>query len=80
MAQQGQNSVQPSSGERAELQDTISTFLYLYLVLNGCKTSPRDLRNLSFYHYRTPKRLKQGPCETCSEDSEGSVFLDWHEG
>lgn len=76
MAHQDQKSVEPWRGVHEELQDFISTLLYLYLVLKGFYQTPRDLRNLSLYHHRALEKLNQQPCETPVEDSVGSVFLD----
>lgn len=71
-----QKSVEPLKRIHEELQDFISIFLYLYLVLNAFYQTPRDLRNLSSHHHRAPERLNQQSCETPGEDSVGSVFLD----
>lgn len=43
-----ENSVEPSSVGDAELQDIISTFLYLYLVLMGCYQMPWRPKKLEF--------------------------------
>lgn len=76
MARQDQKSVEPWRGVHEELQDFISTFLYLYLVLKGFYQTPMYLRNLSSHHHRALEKLNQQPFETPVEDSVGSVFLD----